>query len=60
MPSANITHSQSESIAISPYPQTPSAIEAVCQSRIHARGLRDQAQDQKSREADTKIPASQA
>jgi hypothetical protein len=29
MPSANITHSQSESIAVSSYPSMPSTIEAV-------------------------------
>src|SRR5215831_11531537 len=51
MPSANITHSQSESIAVSS--SMPSTTEAVCQSRTHARGSRDQEQDQKSREADT-------
>ena len=51
MPSANITHSQSESIAVSS--SMPSTTAAVCQSRTHARGSRDQAQDQKSREADT-------
>src|SRR5262249_51643351 len=58
MPSANITHSQSESIAVSS--SMPSTTEAVCQSRTHARGSRDQEQDQKSREADSKTPASQA
>jgi hypothetical protein len=53
MPSANITHSQSESIAVSPYPQTASAAEAVCQSRIHPQGSRDQAQDKRTQEAKT-------
>src|SRR5262244_2031949 len=53
MPSANITHSQSESIAVSSYPSMPSTTEAISQSRIHPHGSRDQAQNQKSREADT-------
>jgi len=37
-----------------------SAAEAISPSRIHPQGSRDQAQDQKSREANTWSPASQA